>query len=51
MDGLVNPSFLSLDRTGGYIYAVHGDMTDVTSLRREADGKLVVLNTNAQLQG
>ena len=43
VEGLVNPSFLALDRTGACLYAVHGDMTNVTSFRREADGKLVLL--------
>ena len=38
-----NPSFLALDRDGDFLYAVHGDMTNVTSLRREADGRLVSL--------
>ena len=45
VDGLVNPCFLALDRSGKYLYAVHGHMTDVTSFRREADGKLVLLGT------
>ena len=44
--GMVNPSFLVLDRHGDFLYAVHGDMTDVTSLRRKADGRLVVLGTS-----
>ena len=43
MEGLVNPSFLALDRSGGRLYAVHGDMTEVSSFRREADGRLVPL--------
>ena len=42
---MVNPSFLSFDRDGDFLYAVHGDMTNVTSLRREADGRLVPLGT------
>ncbi len=47
LKNMVNPSFLAADRHGDFLYAVHGDMTDVTSLRRGANGRLVVLGTTA----
>ena len=31
--GLVNPVFLALDRTGQYLYTVHGKDTGVTAFR------------------
>lgn len=30
---LINPSFLTLDRTGRYLYTVHGDRSEVSALR------------------
>src|SRR3954451_1884194 len=31
LDGLENPSFLTVDRTGGFLYCVHGDRSEVTA--------------------
>lgn len=45
VDGLVNPSFLAFDRTQRFLYAVHGDRTDITAFAIEPDtGRLAVLN-------
>ena len=42
---LVNPSFLALDRTGTHLYAVHGDMSDISAFRVDrATGKLAFVN-------
>jgi 6-phosphogluconolactonase len=42
---LVNPSFLALDRAGAYLYTVHGDMSDISAFRVDANtGKLTFLN-------
>jgi 6-phosphogluconolactonase (cycloisomerase 2 family) len=37
LDGLENPSFLAVDRTGRFLYSVHGDRSDVTAYA--IDGK------------
>ena len=31
LEGLENPSFLAVDRTGRFLYSVHGDRSDVTA--------------------
>jgi 6-phosphogluconolactonase (cycloisomerase 2 family) len=31
LDGLENPSFLAIDKTGRFLYSVHGDRSDVTA--------------------
>jgi 6-phosphogluconolactonase (cycloisomerase 2 family) len=42
---LVNPSFLALDRAGKHLYTVHGDMSDISAFRVDAQtGKLTFLN-------
>ncbi|MBR0757743.1 lactonase family protein [Bradyrhizobium jicamae] len=42
---LVNPSFLAFDRTGCFLYTVHGDLSDITAMAIDpADGKLRVIN-------
>jgi len=41
---LVNPSFLAFDRTQRFLYAVHGDMSDVSAFRIDVtDGTLTFL--------
>ncbi|MBW9060392.1 lactonase family protein [Rhizobium pusense] len=35
-----NPSFLTVDRTGRYLYAVHGDSTEMSSFQIGEDGRL-----------
>lgn len=42
---LVNPSYLSLDRTGTHLYAIHGDLDYVSSFNVDrSTGKLQFLN-------
>ena len=40
-----NPSYQCLDRTGRFLYSVHGDLTCVSSYRIAEDGTLTHLNT------
>jgi 6-phosphogluconolactonase len=45
VEGLVNPSYLALDRSGRTLYAVHGDQSEVSAFRVDAtDGRLEFLN-------
>ena len=42
---LVNPSFLAFDRTGRFLYTVHGDLSDITAMAIDpANGSLRVIN-------
>jgi 6-phosphogluconolactonase len=42
---LVNPSFLVLDRGGNFLYAVHGDLSDISAFKVDkASGKLQFVN-------
>jgi len=42
---LVNPSFLALNKAGTHLYAIHGDMSDISSFRVDkATGQLQFLN-------
>ncbi len=44
--GLANPSYLALDRTRRFLYAVHGDLTDISAFSVDpATGKLTHLNS------
>lgn len=44
--GLANPSYLAFDRTRRFLYAVHGDLTDISAFSIDpASGKLTHLNT------
>lgn len=42
---LVNPSFLTMDRTGRYLYTIHGDFSEITAFAVADDGTLARLNT------
>ncbi|KZL38925.1 lactonase family protein [Secundilactobacillus collinoides] len=42
---LENPSFLTLDKSRKFLYAIHGDFGDITAFKILADGKLEQLNT------
>lgn len=43
---LVNPSFLALDKAGLHLYAVHGDMSEISAFRVEkATGQLEFINS------
>ncbi len=45
LDGLVNPSFLCFGPDRTCLYTIHGDNSDVTAFRRNAEtGRLTVLN-------
>ena len=45
VEGLVNPSFLAMDRTQRFLYTVHGDFSEVSSFAIDpASGKLAFLN-------
>ena len=42
---LPNPSFLCTDRTGKFLYSIHGDKSDISSYSIGDDGKLTFLNS------
>lgn len=43
--GLPNPSYLALDRTRQFLYAVHGDLSDISAYAIEGrSGRLTLLN-------
>jgi 6-phosphogluconolactonase (cycloisomerase 2 family) len=43
--GLANPSYLAFDRSGRFLYAVHGDLTDISAFAIDpGTGKLTHLN-------
>jgi 6-phosphogluconolactonase (cycloisomerase 2 family) len=42
---LVNPSFLAFDRSGKFLYTIHGDLSDITSFSiNEETGELTQIN-------
>ena len=46
VDGLENPSYLCMDKTRNYLYAVHGDQTSASAFSIDRNsGKLQLLNT------
>jgi 6-phosphogluconolactonase (cycloisomerase 2 family) len=46
VSGLANPSYLAFDRTRQFLYAVHGDLSDISAFRIEpATGKLTFINS------
>lgn len=45
VSGLDNPSFLAFDRQQRFLYAVHGDLSDISAFRIDpASGELTLLN-------
>lgn len=42
---LENPSFITLDQTKEFLYAVHGDFGEISAFKRIGGGKLEKLNT------
>lgn len=40
-----NPSYLCMDRTGHFLYAIHGDFSEISSFSVQPDGTLRPLNT------
>jgi len=50
LGGLVNPSFLALNKAGSLLYAVHGDSEDISAFKVDGDsGKLELLNRQSTL--
>ncbi|MDO5797615.1 MAG: lactonase family protein [Eubacteriales bacterium] len=46
VENLVNPSFLCLDKTGEFLYTIHGDKSEISSFSIDkATGKLFYINT------
>lgn len=45
VDGLVNPSYLCFDRSGSFLYTIHGDFSEITGFAVAEDGTLTRLNT------
>lgn len=45
VEHLVNPSYLTMDRTGRYLYTIHGDFSEITGFAVAEDGTLTQLNT------
>lgn len=46
VEGLVNPSYLCLDRTERFLYTIHGDFSEISAFSvDEHTGKLTFLNT------
>jgi 6-phosphogluconolactonase len=48
--GLVNPSYLALSANGAFLYAVHGDQSEVSAFRvDQSTGRITLLNTQGTL--
>lgn len=48
IDALENPSFLEFDRSGRYLYSIHGDGNQVSSFAvNRSDGRLTFINCQA----
>jgi 6-phosphogluconolactonase len=46
ISGLANPSYLAFDRIRQFLYAVHGDLSDISAFRIDHDtGKLTFINS------
>lgn len=46
VENLVNPSYLCKDRTGKFLYTIHGDYSEISSFSvEETTGKLKLINT------
>lgn len=51
VDGLENPSYLCMDKTHSYLYAVHGDQRQASAFKMDPEsGRLTFLNT-VDIQG
>jgi 6-phosphogluconolactonase len=45
VDGLLNPSFLALDRSGRFLYCVHGDASEISAFSIDPErGRLTFIN-------
>jgi 6-phosphogluconolactonase (cycloisomerase 2 family) len=46
LSGLANPSYLALDRSKQFLYAVHGDLSDISAFHIDpVSGKLTFINS------
>lgn len=46
LENLVNPSFLCTDKTGEYLYTIHGDKSEISAFAKDkSTGKLTYINT------
>ncbi len=45
LEGQVNPSFQCLDRSGQFLYSIHGDFSEISAFSIAEDGTLTYLNT------
>lgn len=45
VEGQVNPSFQCLDKTGKFLYSIHGDFSEISAFSTAEDGTLTYLNT------
>ena len=46
LEGLVNPSYLCFDRTGNFLYTIHGDFSEISLFRVDRNnGRISLLNT------
>src|SRR5687768_8018223 len=48
---LVNPSFLALSRSGDFLYAVHGDKSEVSAFKVDRDTRLLSFVNRESTQG
>ena len=46
-ENLVNPSYLCMDRTGRFLYTIHGDFSEISAFAVAGDGTLTYLNTTS----
>ncbi|MBR0249176.1 MAG: beta-propeller fold lactonase family protein, partial [Synergistaceae bacterium] len=48
LEGLVNPSYLCFDKTGDFLYTIHGDFSEISSFRvNRENGNISLLNTRS----
>ncbi len=45
VEGMVNPSYLCLDKSGKFLYTIHGDFSEISAFSVEETGKLTYINT------
>lgn len=45
VEGQINPSFQCLDKTGKFLYSIHGDFSEISAFSVAVDGTLTYLNT------
>ena len=45
VSGLANPAYLAFDRSRQFLYAVHGDLSDISAFQVASSGKLTFVNS------